>query len=353
MRPARPLGGDRTDSPSLRLVGGSVVSAIELLQEAETAEHRGRVELARDLYERALQRASGPADVAVAAAALLALARLAGAVGETGVALDILEAALASATARSADADCARAAALRARVLWESGDLAAAEGEAARAREWARRSGDTREAAASLRQLAALAVARGAVAEGTARYEESLAELREWGHVADLSATLVALGELYDDVRRWDAADESIREAVSVAAGLGQPAAMLDAELRHAELLVRRGDLEGARAACERATETTRRLRDPRSNAALARVAAMVARGGGDFTRAEARLDAAEAALRDHPDSVLAAELCAERAELFHRQDRHRETLVALNRAYRSLSQLRGTVHVADVARRT
>src|SRR5829696_4904977 len=52
MKPARPLGEGRTDPPALRLVAGAEVSAIELLQQAETAEHRGRSELARSLYER-------------------------------------------------------------------------------------------------------------------------------------------------------------------------------------------------------------------------------------------------------------------------------------------------------------
>ena len=75
---------------------------------------------------------------------------------------------------------------------------------------------------------------------------------------------------------------------------------LLDAELRHAELLARRGDVERAQAVCERAVDAVRRLRDPRATAAAARTAAMVARERGDFTRAEERLAAAESALRDH-----------------------------------------------------
>jgi diguanylate cyclase (GGDEF)-like protein/putative nucleotidyltransferase with HDIG domain len=352
MRPARPIGGDRPGAPSLRLVGGAETPAIELLQQAESAEQRGRSDLARDLYERTLLRAGASGNASVAATALLACARLANAAGETGVALDILEAAIASATARAAEADCARAALLRARVLWETGDLSGAEGDAVRARDWATRNGDAREAVVALRTLAALAVARGAVDDGIARYERCVDELRTLGYVADLSATLLSLGELYDDVRRWDACDASLHEAASVAAGLGQPTALLDAELRHAEILARRGDLDGAQAACDRAAETTRRLRDSRANAAVARMAAMVARERGDYAKAEERLAAVEVALRDHPDAVLTAELAAERAELFHRQDRHRETIVSLNRAYRALSQLRGNAPVADFTRR-
>ena len=351
MKPARPLGGDR--SPSLRLVGGPEAAATDVLQQAQAAEQRGRSDLARDLYERALQRAQRADDAHVIPIALLASARLANASGETGVALDILEAALASATARGSDADCARAAALRARVLWETGDLVGANDDAVRARDWARCAGDAREAAAGLRTLAALAVARGALSEGIALYEECLAELRSLGHVSELSATLLSVAELYDDARRWDAADQSFQEAASVAAGIGQPGAALDAELRHAELLARRGDLERAEAACNRAVETTRRLRDPRANAMVARTAAMLARESGDFERAEERLAVVETALRDFPDPLLAAELAAERAEIYHRQDRHRDTIIALNRAYRSLSQLRGSAAVADVARRT
>jgi diguanylate cyclase (GGDEF)-like protein/putative nucleotidyltransferase with HDIG domain len=353
MKPARTPGPNRGESPPLRLIGGADASASELLAQARLTEARGRNDFARDLYERALQRARTPEDAHIVPIALLASARLASAAGETGVALDILEAALASATATGSDADSARAASLRAHVLWESGDVGGAEGEAARARDWARRAGDGREAAAMLRTLGALAVSRGALPEGIALHEECLQELRAIGQADDLSLTLVYLAELYDDARRWDASDTAFAEAIAVAAGLGLPATVLAAELRHAELLARRGDVDRAHTACERALETARRIRDPRATAAAARTAAMIARERGDLTRAEERLTAAEAAVRDHDDPILAAEIAAERAELYHRQDRHRETIIALNRAYRALSQLRGTAAVADLARRT
>jgi diguanylate cyclase (GGDEF)-like protein/putative nucleotidyltransferase with HDIG domain len=323
-----------------------------LLDQARTAESRSRPDLARELYERALQQARGEAEAAIISIALLSSARLANVAGETSAALDILDAAVASATARGSDGDAAQAASLRARILWETGDIASAEGEAERARDWAQRAGDRVEAAALLRTLGALAVARGSISEGIGKFEACLAELRALGRVQEMSAALASLAELYDDVRRWDESDAAFREATSVAAGLGEPALVLDAELRHAELLARRGDVERAHSACERAVETARRLRDPRATAAVARTAAMIARERGDFVRAEERLSAAEAALRDHPDAMLSAELAGERAELFHRQDRHRDTIVALNRAYRALSQLRGTSAFADVARR-
>jgi diguanylate cyclase (GGDEF)-like protein/putative nucleotidyltransferase with HDIG domain len=117
--------------------------------------------------------------------------------------------------------------------------------------------------------------------------------------------------------------------------------------------LARRGDVDRAHAVCERALEMARRIRAPRAMAAAFRTAAMVARERGDLTRAEERLSGAEAAIRDHDDPMLTAEIAAERAELYHRQDRHRETIIALNRAYRALSQVRGSVAVADLSRRT
>ena len=353
MRPARPLGAGRGDGPPLRLVGAAEASAPVLLEQARIAEERGRSDLARELYDRALQRVQSAEDTRVIQPALLAAARLASAAGEVVVALDILEAALASATARGSDADCASASALRSRVMWASGDIPGAEGEAIRARDWARRAGDYKEAAQCLRALGALAVARASLEEGIALYESCLGELRALGQALDLATTLISLGELYDDARRWDASDAVFEEAVAVASALGEPAIVLDAQLRHAELLAHRGDVDRAHAGCERALETARRIRDPRATAAAARTAAMIARERGDLARAEERLTAAEAALRDRDDAVLAAEIAAERAELYHRQDRHRETIMALNRAYRALSQLKGTAGVADVARRT
>ena len=352
VRPARPLGG-RPGAPPLRLVAGSDATPQALVEEAREAEARSRADDARELYERALQGCRAPDDAPVAAVALLAIARLAHASGESGVALDVLDAARASAAAYGSEADLARAATLRARVLWDTGDAAGAEREAARATDWARRAGDGREAAAALSMSGALAVARGALDDAIARYEESLSELRALGHVTEMSGTLISLAEILDDARRWDDADATLREAVSVATALGDRDAVLDAELRHAELLAHRGDGEGAQAAADRAADVARRLRDPRALAATARTQAMVARERGDFARAEERLAAAEAAARDVTEPALEAELAAERAELFHRLERHRETIVALNRAHRALSQLRGSAPMADLARRT
>src|SRR5688500_5685310 len=352
VRPARPIAG-RTGAPPLRLVAGSAATPQALVEEARDAEARSRAGDARELYERALQGCRGPDDAPVAAVALLAIARLAHASGESAVALDVLDAARASAAAYGSESDLARAATLRARVLWDTGDTAGAEREAARAADWARRARDGREAAAALRVSGALAVARGALDDAIARYEESLGELRALGHVTEMSGTLISLAELLDDARRWADADATLREAVSVAAAVGDRDAVLDAELRHAELLAHRGDEEGAQAAADRAADVARRLRDPRALAAAARTHAMVARERGDFARAEERLAAAEAAARHVSEPALEAELAAERAELFHRLERHRETIVALNRAHRALSQLRGSAPTADLARRT
>ena len=353
MKHARSFGAARADLPPLRLVGAADAPAPVLIEQARAAEERGRVDLARELYDRALQRIHGTAEASLVPVALLAAARLASAAGETTVALDILEATRASATARASDADCARAASLRSRVLWETGDVGGAESEAVRARDWARRAGDHKEAAQCLRTLGALAIARGALEEAIVLYESCLSELRALGQATELAGTLISLAELYDDGRRWEPSDSAFDEAVAVAAALGEPGLVLDAQLRHAELLARRGDMERAHASCERALETARRIRDPRATAAAARTAAMIARERGDLERAEDRLAAAEAALRDRDEPILAAEIAAERAELYHRQDRHRDTIIALNRAYRALSQLRGTAGVADLARRS
>src|SRR4029453_5011820 len=163
MKPARPVGAHRGELAPLRLVGATEASAPVLLEQARTAEERSRHDLARELYERALPRARGANEAYIVPVALLASARLASAAGESTVALDILEVAIASASVRNPDVDCARAGSLRARVFWEAGDLVAAEREAVRARDWASRASDTREASAALRMLAALAVARGAL----------------------------------------------------------------------------------------------------------------------------------------------------------------------------------------------
>jgi len=353
VRPARPFAADRLGAAPLRLVGAPDAPPATLVEQARDAEARRRFELARDLYERALHGCRTATDLPIAMSALRSIARLAHATGDAGVALDVLETVTASAAARADERELARAALLRAQVLWEVGETTSAEHEAVRAADWARRAGERGEAAAALRVSGALAVARGALDDAIDRHETALSELRAVGLAADMATTLALLGELYDDARRWSEADAAFQEAITVATALGDRSAVLDAELRQAELLARRQDLDRAQAGCDRASEIARRLRDARGLAATARTAAMLARERGDFARAEARLVAAEGAARDCDDPALDAEIAAERAELFHRQERHRETIVALNRAYRSLSQLRGSGPVADFARRT
>ena len=240
------------------------------------------------------------------------------------------------------------------RVLWESGDIGGAESEAVRARDWARRAGTTAEAAHCLRTLGALAIARGALDEASRCTNPASAELRALGQATDLASTLISVAELYDDAPSMGGVGRDVR------GGRGGRRARLASPLScstpsSATLSCSLGaeTSDRAHARCERALETARRIRDPRATAAAARTAAMIARERGDLARAEERLAAAEAALRDRDDPVLAAEIAAERAELYHRQDRHRDTIIALNRAYRALSQLRGTAAVADLARRT
>src|SRR5690348_14119399 len=103
MKQARPVGAGRVDHPPLRLVREADASATQLLDQAHDAEARSRIDVARDLCERAIERAREPNESSVIAAALLTAARLASAAGDQAVALDILEAVSASAAARGSD----------------------------------------------------------------------------------------------------------------------------------------------------------------------------------------------------------------------------------------------------------
>jgi diguanylate cyclase (GGDEF)-like protein/putative nucleotidyltransferase with HDIG domain len=346
---------ERADRPpTLRLVGGVAASTPEaLIEQAETAESQGRQELARELYERALHRLDATVRAGLAPSLMLGVARTYRASGNPLAALDCVEAAIAVASTRGDEITLGQAINLRALVLWEQGELAEAEREHARARETALRAGDSRLAAAAERSLGALCILRGDANEALLHYETSLAELRALGSAPEVVEALGVLGDLHVDLERWDEAERAFSEATQIAGVLGDLVTIARLEIRRGEMWAARSDLERARDALDRAIDLSRRVRDTALQGETARLGGVLARELGDFARAEEQFTNAERLAHERPDNMLAAETAREKAELFRRQERHRDTLMSLNRAYRFLSQLRGRSTVVEIATRT
>jgi diguanylate cyclase (GGDEF)-like protein/putative nucleotidyltransferase with HDIG domain len=311
-----------------------------LLDQGRLAESRGQRPEARLLYERALHALTRDTPTAVVAEVLLSVGRTYGD-SDVGAALDCVEAVFALPRDPAMELVLAHALDLRGRLRWSSGDVSAAELDFHEMRERASRAGSPGVAALGDGQLGALAVLRGAIGDGIARYEAALEGYRADGDSDGVAGILTQLAPLYADAKRWNAAEQAFAEVMQHALARDDPALLGALELERAGMAIDRSNVERARASSDRALDFTRRAGRPALAARAIALSGVVAREQGDLARAERLLDQADRQAQDGGDLLLVAEVAREKADLFARQERHQVTLHALDRAYRALTQLR------------
>jgi tetratricopeptide (TPR) repeat protein len=104
-------------------------------------------------------------------------------------------------------------------------------------------------------------------------------------------------------------------------------------EVNRAELLIARGDWEGARQACGRARELAQRRHDAQREAEALKFMGVIAREEGSLADAQREFDEAEALARAADDRLLMAEVAKETGELYRRQNRIDLARIAWSRA--------------------
>ncbi|MGQ0539441.1 MAG: HD domain-containing phosphohydrolase, partial [Gemmatimonadaceae bacterium] len=313
-----------------------------LVDQAHRAQSRGEHEVARELLERALREAPRGTSPDVIFSLLLGIARAALQLGDYAAALDGIELAMAAAQSLGADTSLAEALALRARVhaLRDSPDEA--EQDLALARSLAEGAQAHVLGASIAAALADIAVTRGnraAAIDLLLQSRSTYEAARDRHALARISAELAAL---YDELERWNLAEQAFAEALQLAAATRDESLTIELELARAEMSLGRGNLERAHASSERALALARQRDNASEQAYALCVAGAVARELGDMPRAERLLAQAERLAVDSDDLLRIAEVARERALLSAALERHHETLIALNRAYRLLAQLRG-----------
>ncbi|MFN8580409.1 MAG: diguanylate cyclase [Gemmatimonadaceae bacterium] len=339
--------------------GQSLVSPVDaatiesLIEQGRLAEARGQRDSARELYERALHSLRPGASGEQSASLLLGIGRTHFDADNHTAALDSVEAVLSLPIGTVSESAMAAALELRGRVRWAQGLLDEAQNDFLASRQRALQGGASTLAAAGSANLAALALIRGEFSAAILLYETSLAEYRTLGDDAMIALVLGQLAPLYADLRRWNAAEQAFGEALQLANAHGDSRALLRLELARAEMAIGRFNYERAGASCARALELAKKL-EPQSgsHANALMLNGVVARELGDLPRAERLLDQAERMALDADDLLVAAETAREKADLYGRLDRHQHTLLALNKAYRLLSQMRGRRTVLNIARR-
>ncbi|HVE77618.1 MAG TPA: diguanylate cyclase [Gemmatimonadaceae bacterium] len=347
---ARSTAARRPDT--LRLVRDESPTALALVEEAQLAERQGRHEDARQIYHRALYALGPGAPPDTASALLRWIGRTYQVEGNLEAALDCLGAALAVAEALGDDVAAGHAINLQAICHWHQGRLDEAEALYLRARERALRVGERKLAAMIAQNLGVVAKIRGDLTKALHYYQSSLGEYRALGLARDAVGALNNLGMCFTDLQRWDAAEQVYDEALAISTSLGDVSARILLEVNRAAMWVARGELDDAERACDEAMALARTTQGTPALGDAIKIAGIIARERGDHAAAEERFAAAEQLADERQDALLAAETAREKAELFRRTGRNRDTLQALNRAHRLFSQLRARRELADLDRK-
>ncbi len=157
---------------------------------------------------------------------------------------------------------------------------------------------------------------------------------------------------LYSQMRRWRSAEEMYLEAYDTALRTGDVGTQIAVAVNRAELCIARRDYVTAREWCDTALLLAEQSGDERALGDAYKHYGVIARETGDFAGAEEFLGQAWQIAEQRHELVLAAHTAKERAELYRRQDRNRDTLRELNTAHRLFSQLRARRDLVETRRR-
>lgn len=319
---------------------------------ARTLERSGKWAEARSQYQCLLTDSSLTA--AVRSSVLRWIGRTHTEEGNPGIALSILERAVAA--AEEAGDVGVEAHALNGLAVIEQtiGNLDRSEDLYGRARARAAQAGDEMMLAVLDQNLGTIANIRGNLEVALRSYESSRKRFKALGLSSYEAHVLNNVGMVSTDLRRWDDAEGAYGAACDACATGDETGLLRRIEVNQAELWIARREITKARERCERL------LRDAQSESnASAPWLGEVYKHYGVVCREQQQLDRAEewfakaarAADSAH-DLLLSAETAREQAELYWMQSRNTDTLQALNAAHGWFSQLRAERDLDAIARR-
>ena len=342
----------RTPARAGAMVGAETCAIRTLLDEADRAERAGKRELARRRYESALYLVRTDTEAADASMILRRIGRLYLDEGDIAAGLDCVAAALAVAEARGDIGGIANATNVIAISHWQRGELDEAERLYRESGELAQRAGDERLVAIVEQNLGVIANMRGELPRALRHYRKALAGYRALGLDHYVANLLNDIGLAYADLGRWEDAESTYEEALTLCGTCGDTSTALMIDVNRAALRVAKGDYEDAQLVCERVLQQARPLND-------ARVLAEVYKHCGVIARELGRLEESEGFLRDafdgaigREDLLLAGETAREQAELYTAMRRNCDALQALNTSHRLFSRVRAQRDLADVRQR-
>ena len=334
------------------ILGAEACAIRTLLDEAYRAERAGKRELARRRYESALYLVRTDAEAADASMILRRIGRLYLDDGDIAAGLDCVAAALAVAEARGDAAGIANATNVIAISHWQRGELDEAERLYRQAGALAQQADDARLVAIVEQNLGVIANMRGELPRALRHYRKALAGYRALGLDHYVANLLNDIGLAYADLGRWEDAESTYEEALTLCGTCGDQSTALMIDVNRAALRVAKGDYEDAQLVCERVLQQARPLNDVRVLAEIYKHCGVIARELGRPEEAEGFLRDAFDSAMSREDLLLAGETAREQAELYSAMRRNCDALQALNTSHRLFVRVRAQRDLADVRQR-
>jgi len=319
------------------------------IERAKHAERDGRWAEACALYEQLVRDPDANGNTRLAALRWLGRAYLEQ--GNRGAALDVLEAAVASADVVGSPPAVAQALNVIGIVYQVSGDLdqAATIYQAARAK--AELAGDGALIAMIDQNLGTVAIIRGDLRGALEAFRLSQLGYQSLGlrnHEAqvlnNIALAYMELGQLGEAEAAYDEAARGFEEE-------GDRARRLDLAVNKVQLYVVSRRYDEALAQCDELL-ALKSDEVPPWRGEVFRHVGVVARERGDLAKAADSLLRAEQHALETGDLFLRADVAEQLAELYWAQKRHREMLQSLNEAHSVYSQLKAQHRIAQVEKR-
>ena len=335
--------------PTVELKAVESSAVRESIDRAKQAERDGRWADACAIYENLVRDPGTLATTRLAALRWLGRAYLEQ--GNRGAALDVLEAAVASADVIGSPPAVAQALNVVGIVYQVAGDLDQAATIYAAAREKAELASDSALIAMIDQNLGTVAMIRGDLRGALERFRLSHLGYQALGmrnHEAqvlnNIALAYMELGELSDAETAYDEAARAFEED-------GDHARQIDLAVNKVQLYIAGRRYDEALAQCHKllamATDDAAPWRGE-----VFRHIGVIARARGDFPEATDNLLKAEQRALESGDLLLRADVSEQLAELYWAQERHKDMLQRLNEAHSLYTQLKAQHRVAQVEKR-
>ncbi|MFL5565444.1 MAG: HD domain-containing phosphohydrolase [Gemmatimonadaceae bacterium] len=335
--------------PTVELKAVESTAVRDSIERAKKAEREGRWAEACSEYETLVRNPGANANTRLAALRWLGRAYLEQ--GNRGAALDVLEAAVASADIVGSPPAVAQALNVVGIVYQVGGDLDQAATIYGAARAKAEVAGDGALTAMIDQNLGTVALIRGDMRGALEAFRLSHLGYQTLGmrnHEAqvlnNIALAYMELGELSDSEAAYDQAARAFEEE-------GDHARQLDLAVNKVQLYIAGRRFDEAMAQCEKLLATP--AEDPAPwRGEVYRHVGVIAREQGDFARAAENLLKAEQHAVESGDLLLRADVAEQLAEVSWAQKRHRDMLQRLNESHSLYSQLKAQHRVAQVEKR-